>query len=69
MPQEAPFTHYLPIMPFCICHHFHLIFEQTVALQVNRLEAFYPPQALQNVFNKIDRVDFKWAPFHLHAAC
>ena len=33
--------------------------ERTVALQVNRLEAFYPPQALQTVFNKIDRVDFK----------
>ncbi len=24
-----------------------------------RLEAFYPPQALQNLYGKIDRVDFR----------
>jgi hypothetical protein len=30
-------------------------------VQINRLEAFYPPQNLQNVFNKIDRVDFRFA--------
>ncbi len=29
--------------------------------QVNRLEAFYQPQALQNVFAKLDRVDFRSA--------
>lgn len=28
-------------------------------VQVNRLEAFYPPQVLQNVFAKLDRVDFR----------
>jgi hypothetical protein len=28
-------------------------------VQTNALSAFYPPQALQNVFNKLDRVDFR----------
>jgi hypothetical protein len=28
-------------------------------IQVNRLEAMYPPQVLQNVFAKLDRVDFR----------
>lgn len=28
-------------------------------VQVNRLEAFYPPNVLQNVFAKLDRVDFR----------
>jgi hypothetical protein len=28
-------------------------------VQTNRLEAFYPPQALQSVIAKLDRVDFK----------
>lgn len=28
-------------------------------VQVNRLEAFYQPQTLQNVFTKLDRVDFR----------
>ncbi len=34
----------------------------SIALQVNRLEAFYPPQALQAVQARLDRVDFKCAP-------
>ena len=28
---------------------------------MNRLEAFYPPQALQSVFARLDRTDFKCA--------
>jgi hypothetical protein len=28
-------------------------------VQVNRLEAMYPPQVLQGVFAKLDRVDFR----------
>lgn len=28
-------------------------------VQTNALSAFYPPQVLQNVFNKLDRVDFR----------
>ena len=28
-------------------------------VQVNRLEAMYPPQVLQNVIAKLDRVDFR----------
>jgi hypothetical protein len=30
-------------------------------VQVNRLEAMYPPQVLQGVFAKLDRVDFRSA--------
>ena len=40
----------------CCSHLWHVY-----CLQVNRLEAFYPPQALQHVFNRLDRVDFKCA--------
>jgi hypothetical protein len=34
-------------------------------VQVNRLEAMYPPQVLQNVFAKLDRVDFRWVFMYL----
>lgn len=59
----------VPSCRVCMLHHprnwqhFHRVCEAEPYWMCRRLEAFYPPQALQRVFARLDCVNFKCAPF------